>query len=66
MHGLSDEFLADKPLFARDRRRAARVPDGAEIIIHNAASTSGSSKQELRRIGRPALTGHVRGSPTAC
>ena len=26
VHGLTDEFLADKPLFAHDRRRADRVP----------------------------------------
>ena len=60
VHGLSDEFLADKPLFAHDRRRAARVRRAAP----RSSSTTprfdvGFLDAELRRIGRPAFTEHV-------
>ena len=56
VHGLSDEFLADKPLFAAVADELLEYLRGAEIIIHNAAFDIGFLNHELRRIGRPKLT----------
>ncbi len=52
VHGLSDEFLADKPIFAHVAERLLAFVEGAEIIIHNAAFDVGFLDAELRRIGR--------------
>jgi DNA polymerase-3 subunit epsilon len=37
VHGISNEFLRDKPPVRGHRRRTAGLCGGAEIIIHNAA-----------------------------
>ena len=37
VHGISDEFLCDKPLFAEIARELIEFIAGAELIIHNAA-----------------------------
>jgi DNA polymerase-3 subunit epsilon len=37
VHGISDEFLSDKPLFAEIARDLIDFIAGAELIIHNAA-----------------------------
>jgi len=58
VHGLSEEFLADKPLFAHVVDELIDYVRGAEIIIHNAAFDIGFLDVELRRIGRPAFTTH--------
>jgi DNA polymerase III subunit epsilon len=55
VHGLSDGFLADKPLFAAVADELLEYLRGAEIIIHNAAFDIGFLNHELRRIGRPKL-----------
>jgi len=36
VHGITQEFLADKPLFAAIQERFLEFIDGAELIIHNA------------------------------
>ena len=59
VHGLTDEFLADKPLFAAIADELLEFVDGAEIIIHNAGFDVGFLNEELRRLGRPAFPGHV-------
>jgi len=59
VHGLSDDFLADKPLFAHVADELLEFVRDAEIIIHNAAFDVGFLDVELRRIGRPAFTTHV-------
>lgn len=59
IHGLSDEFLADKPLFAAIADELLEYLAGAEIIIHNAAFDVGFLNEELRRIGRPPFARHV-------
>ena len=66
VHGLSDEFLADKPLFAHIVDELIEFVRGAEIIIHNAAFDIGFLDAELRRIGRPPFLDHTCASPTAC
>ena len=59
VHGLSDEFLADKPLFAAVAEQLLTYVAGAEVIIHNAAFDVGFIDAELRRVGRPGLREHV-------
>ena len=59
VHGLTDEFLADKPLFASVVDELLEFVDGAEIVIHNAAFDVGFLDEELRRLGRPKFPGFV-------
>jgi len=61
VHGLSDEFLADKPLFAAIADELLAYLQGAELVIHNAAFDLGFLDEELRRIGRAPLRSHVAG-----
>lgn len=61
VHGLTDEFLADKPLFAAISDEFLEYVSGAEIVIHNAAFDVGFLNEELRRIGRPKFTEFVEG-----
>ena len=53
IHGLSDEFLADKPLFAGIADELLDYLAGAEVIIHNAGFDVGFLNEELRRLQRP-------------
>ena len=53
IHGLTDEFLADKPVFAAIADELLEYLEGAEIIIHNAAFDVGFLNAELRRLDRP-------------
>ena len=53
VHGLTDEFLADKPLFAQVADDLLQYLQGAEIIIHNASFDVGFLNEELKRLGRP-------------
>lgn len=65
IHGLSDEFLADKPLFASIADELLEYLAGAEVIIHNASFDVGFLNEELRRIGRPGIetvTGRITDS----
>jgi len=55
IHGLSDEFLADKPLFAAIADELLEYLCAAEVVIHNAAFDVGFLNEELRRLGRPAF-----------
>lgn len=59
IHGLTDEFLADKPLFASIADELMDYLSGAEIIIHNASFDVGFLNEELRRLGRPKFPNHV-------
>jgi len=61
VHGLTDEFLADKPLFTAIADEFLEYVSGAEIVIHNAAFDVGFLNEELRRIGRPKFTEFVEG-----
>ena len=61
IHGLTDEFLADKPLFATVADELLAYLAGAEVVIHNAAFDVGFLDEELRRLGRPPLREHVAG-----
>lgn len=59
IHGLTDDFLADKPRFAVVVDELMAYLAGAEIIIHNAAFDVGFLDAELRRLGRPAFVEQV-------
>ena len=59
VHGLTDEFLADKPLFAAIVDELLEYLDGAELIIHNASFDVGFLNEELRRLGRSPFGQHV-------
>ncbi|MFZ2653208.1 MAG: DNA polymerase III subunit epsilon [Burkholderiaceae bacterium] len=59
VHGLSDEFLADKPLFAAVADELLVYLEGAEVIIHNADFDVGFLDAELARIAKPKIQDHV-------
>ncbi|MEW5781547.1 MAG: DNA polymerase III subunit epsilon [Pseudomonadota bacterium] len=55
VHGLTDEFLADKPKFADIADELLEFLNGAEVIIHNAPFDVGFLDYELSLIGRGPL-----------
>lgn len=55
VHGLSSEFLSDKPRFESKVDELLAFVDGAELIIHNAPFDLKFLNAELSRIGRPPL-----------
>lgn len=52
VHGLTDAFLADKPLFAAVADDLLGFLAGAEIVIHNAGFDVGFLNAELKRLAR--------------
>jgi DNA polymerase-3 subunit epsilon len=52
IHGLTDDFLADKPKFAEVADDLLGFLAGAEVIIHNAAFDVGFLNAELKRVKR--------------
>lgn len=50
VHGISNEFLADKPRFADVAREFVDYVRGAELVIHNAAFDVGFLNAELARL----------------
>ena len=61
IHGLTDEFLADKPVFAALADEILSYCRDAEIIIHNASFDIGFLDAELRRLNKGAFRDHVSG-----
>ena len=55
IHGLTDEFLADKPLFAERAEEFLAFIGDAQLVIHNAQFDIGFLNAELERVGRPKL-----------
>jgi DNA polymerase-3 subunit epsilon len=55
VHGLSNEFLADKALFAHIADEFLEFIGDAPLVIHNAAFDIKFINAELTRCGRPAL-----------
>lgn len=55
VHGITDEFLADKPKFAGIVEDFEAFVEGAELVIHNAPFDVGFLNMELDRLGRPRL-----------
>lgn len=56
VHGLSDEFLRDKPLFEAVGQSFLDYVNGDELIIHNAAFDVGFLDFELERMGLPPVS----------
>ena len=61
VHGISLEFLQDKPLFTQVAEDFVAFIQGAELIIHNAPFDVGFLNMELNRIGQPVLESYVSG-----
>ncbi|HJP99508.1 MAG TPA: DNA polymerase III subunit epsilon [Rhodanobacteraceae bacterium] len=51
VHGITDEFLRDKPRFAEIVEDFVSFIDGAEVLIHNAAFDIAFLDDELKRAG---------------
>lgn len=58
VHGITEEFLRDKPRFAEISDDLMAFADGAELVIHNAPFDIGFLDNEL------SLTGHQHASIT--
>lgn len=58
VHGLSAEFLSDKPLFAEVAPDFLAFIAEDPLVIHNAAFDIGFLNSELTRLGMPALGFH--------
>jgi DNA polymerase III subunit epsilon len=56
VHGISNEFLRDKPKFAEVVDELLEYLAGAEVIIHNAAFDVGFLRKELQLLGRACVT----------
>ncbi|ODN67365.1 DNA polymerase III subunit epsilon [Methylophaga muralis] len=52
VHGITNESLADKPVFADIATDFLRFIEGAELIIHNAAFDVGFLNHELAKLGQ--------------
>jgi DNA polymerase III subunit epsilon len=59
VHGITDEFLADKPRFADVVEQLIAYVAGAEVIIHNAAFDVGFLDAEFKRVKRDGFRKHV-------
>jgi DNA polymerase-3 subunit epsilon len=56
VHGLSESFLRDQPLFADKADDFLGFIESAMLVMHNAAFDFGFLNAELERIARPILT----------
>ncbi|MGN6701407.1 MAG: DNA polymerase III subunit epsilon [Burkholderiaceae bacterium] len=61
VHGLTTEFLSDKPKFAEVVDELRDYVDGAEIIIHNAPFDLAFLDAEFERLALPQFRTHVDG-----
>lgn len=59
VHGLTDEFLADKPPFEQVAEEVLAFVAEAEVIIHNAEFDVGFIDAELSRLRRGRFADHV-------
>lgn len=55
VHGLGDDFLRDKPVFARIADDFLNFVGGAKLVIHNASFDMGFINAELGRLRKPPL-----------
>ena len=61
VHGISTEFLSDKPRFENIVDEFLSYVQDAQIIIHNAPFDVGFLNAELQRAGMPVFKEHVNG-----
>jgi len=59
VHGLSDDFLRDKPKFAEKADEFLEFIGDSTLVIHNAPFDMGFLNNELERAGRPSLRNEV-------
>lgn len=59
VHGLTTDFLSDKPKFVEIADALCEFVRDAEIIIHNAPFDIGFLDAEFERLGKPKFAGHV-------
>ena len=59
VHGLTEEFLADKPVFATVADEFLQFIEGAELLIHNASFDTAFLDAELARLGKPRVGKHA-------
>ncbi len=65
VHGITDDFLADKPPFAAVAEEVLDFIAGADIVIHNAAFDVGFLDAEFKRLDKPrtaTLAGRITDS----
>lgn len=55
VHGISNEFLRDKPRFAAIADQLLDYLQDAEVIIHNAPFDISFLNKEMERLGRPPM-----------
>lgn len=55
IHGISSEFLIDKPLFSHIADEFLAFIEGATLVIHNARFDIGFINHELSKLGKMAL-----------
>jgi len=61
VHGITNEFLQDKPRFADIAREFLEYVRGAELVIHNAAFDVEFLNIELEKLGLERIEAHVAG-----
>ncbi len=61
VHGISNEFLRDKPKFAQLADEILDYLSGAELIIHNAPFDISFLNKELERLGRKPIKAYIDG-----
>jgi len=59
IHGLTTEFLSDKPRFADIAASLSEYIQGAEVIIHNASFDLGFLDAEYEKLKLPSFTSQV-------
>lgn len=59
VHGLTTEFLSDKPTFAKIADEFLEYVRGAELVIHNAPFDMGFLNAEFERLGLSKLDDYV-------
>jgi DNA polymerase-3 subunit epsilon len=65
VHGITDDFLVDKPPFAAIAAEVLDFIAGAELVIHNAAFDLGFLDAEFKRLNKPrtaTLAGRITDS----
>jgi DNA polymerase-3 subunit epsilon len=61
VHGLTTEFLRDKPKFHEVVERLREYIQGAEVIIHNAPFDLGFLNHEFKLLNLPDFSSHIGG-----
>ncbi len=59
VHGLSEDFLRDKPKFAEKADEFLNFIEDSTLVIHNAPFDMGFLNNELERAGKPSLRNNV-------